>query len=134
MLGNARLALAALAVLLCGGLLASGIAAASSAPSQVQASVLGPTPTPTALPCIVNTGSITNGDPTQAGIVNRLFSPSVCLPSRSCPGLADTTPRHYDAYTFMVTAGNSQCVTISVDTSSCSGNLYSVAYRGSYNP
>ncbi|MEO8285537.1 MAG: S-layer homology domain-containing protein [Chloroflexota bacterium] len=96
-----------------------------------------PTPTATFSPycAIVINDSITNSDPTQAGILNFVHTPTVCqYPQRPSPGNADSTPRHVKRYFFHNPFGSFsfQCVNIRLD-SACSGNLFSVAYmNGDY--
>jgi hypothetical protein len=71
---------------------------------------------------------------TQAGRVTRLSPASTCAAPETYPGTADTTPRTYDAYTF-VNNGPATCVTFNVDTA-CAGTnfVFPVAYLGSFNP
>ncbi|HUS16060.1 MAG TPA: hypothetical protein VM536_13765, partial [Chloroflexia bacterium] len=103
------------------------------------------TPTATATPiaaCIPNqtfTGSITGADPTHVNFVNfAAGGPSVCGATPACPGVVtDTAGYHYDTYTFTNTAGSPQCVTVTINATSCgpgSAGLASYAYLGSYNP
>ena len=53
------------------------------------------TPTPTPVTCYTISDTISSSDPVQTGMVTRTFSPSTCVFSAVCPGVADTTPRHY---------------------------------------
>ena len=55
--------------------------------------------------------------------------------SPPCPGVADTTPRHYKSYTYYFPFGSfsTQCITVQVTATGCAGNIYSVGYRG-YDP
>jgi hypothetical protein len=71
---------------------------------------------------------------TQAGRVTRLSPAGTCAAPETYPGTADTTPRTYDAYTF-VNNGPATCVTFNVDTA-CAGTnfVFPVAYLGSFNP
>src|SRR5205085_2507879 len=69
--------------------------------------------TPTATPCNSQTftGSITASDPLQQGRLLRGGTASVCGSFRTCPTPFDTTPRHYNSYTFTNTTGSETCVT-----------------------
>jgi len=73
----------------------------------------------------------------QAGRVNRsgAATASVCGTPKTYPGTFDTTPRAYDAYTF-VNNGPATCVTFSVNTGCTAGavQVFPVAYLGSFNP
>lgn len=94
------------------------------------------TPTYTAFCQMVIHGSITSSDPVQTGILNFVHTPSDCSsPTRACPGVADTTPRHYKAYTFYNPVGSfsTQCINIRIDTTSCSGNIHSASYVASFS-
>jgi len=96
------------------------------------ACTLPPTPitcTPQSFP-----GSIAGSDPTQTGRPVRNGVPQTCPPSTVCQ-IFDTTPLHYDAYTFTNTTGSTQCVTIDTNTP-CTGNnvIFTAAYLGTFNP
>jgi Calx-beta domain len=78
------------------------------------------------------TGSITNSDPTQTGRLNRDKVASACGSSKAFPGTADSTPRHFDSYTFP-NGTNDSCVTLNV-TSGCGLNIFYAAYLDSYDP
>ncbi len=73
----------------------------------------------------------------QAGRVTRsgAATASVCGTPKTYPGTFDTTPRAYDAYTF-VNNGPATCVTFSVNTGCTAGavQVFPVAYLGSFNP
>ncbi len=85
-------------------------------------------------PALVFSGSITSGDPTQTGRLNRL-SPLGSCAGKTCPGTLDSLARHYDLYSFTNTSSADRCVTI-VTTTSCSGSnfIFPVAYLGTFNP
>ena len=70
----------------------------------------------------------------QTGRVFRISPGSVCGTPKTYPGAQDTSPRTYDAYTF-VNNGPAACVTFNVN-SACSGSnfVFPVAYLGSFNP
>lgn len=88
--------------------------------------------------CFTVQGAITNADPVQPGMLNRSLTPSPPCTTNSmpCPGMADTTPRHYKAYNyfFPYSSFSTQCITVQLDAPDCAGNLYSAAYWGLYDP
>jgi hypothetical protein len=110
----------------------------TSSPTISTATATRPsTPTYTAYCQLVIHDSITSSDPVQTGILNFLHTPSDCgLPTRACPGIADTALRHYKAYTYYNPVGSfsTQCVNIRIDTTNCSGNIYSATYVTSFSP
>jgi subtilisin-like proprotein convertase family protein len=98
-----------------------------------------PTPggaTPTPCTTVTLTGSISTGDPTQAGRLVRDSVPSTCLLPKVCPGLNDSDLRHYDAYTLTNTGATQACVVVQVQAPSCTGTnfIFSAAYQGSFDP
>jgi hypothetical protein len=97
-----------------------------------------PTPTPTASPSctpIVVTGSIDAGDPLQTDRLFRSGIPQTCPATTTCAIFGDSTPRHYDSYTFTNTTGATQCVTVDTNTA-CTGTnfIFIAAYLGSFDP
>jgi len=103
------------------------------------------TPTRTATPvsaCIPTqtiTGAIAAGDPTHVNFTNFAGGgPSVCGAAPACPGvITDSASYHYDTYSYTNTTGSSQCVTVTVNATSCGSSsvgLATYAYLGSFNP
>src|ERR1051326_5118325 len=92
-----------------------------------------PSATPTCTPIVIM-GSITGSDPTQTGRLFRSGVPQTCPPTTTCTPF-DTTPRHYDSYTFTNTTGSQQCVNIDTNTA-CTGTnfIFTAAYQGSFDP
>jgi hypothetical protein len=94
-------------------------------------------PTPTSTPCAVTSGSITAGDPTQIGRTARDGIASSCRFPKTYAGpvAGDTTPRHYDSYTYTNSSGGPVCVTVVLDATGCAGNqIFAAAYLNSFNP
>lgn len=95
-----------------------------------------PTPTlvptwPTPLTCAVFHGSITNSDPTVAGRLNLIEGHGDCsIWYNPCPGVADAVPRHYDVYSFVNLTSFYECVVVTLEAPSCSGNnaIYSASF------
>ncbi len=59
---------------------------------------------------------------------------SVCGSTKVCPGPFGTGPYYYDAYTFTNQTCSSQCVTVTYNANGTTGDVFSVAYLGSFNP
>jgi hypothetical protein len=101
-----------------------------------------PTSTPlgaTPIPCtdlITLQGALTTSDPVQTGRLLRNAVVSQCATPKACPGLNDTVPYHYDAYTFINNTGADRCVTVALDAGTCVGanQIFSAAYLGTYDP
>jgi hypothetical protein len=85
--------------------------------------------------CVVPpvTGSITTGDPTQTGRLQRNGITSSCAVPKAAPPLNDAIVRHFDSYSFTNNSGAAACATFNV-TSGCGANLFYATYLGSYNP
>ena len=97
-----------------------------------------PTPTPTGSPSctpIVINGSIADGDPFQTDKLVASGIPQTCAGSQTCGIFGDPDQFRYDAYTFVNTTNQTQCVTIDTNTT-CSGNhnIFTAAYLGSFDP
>src|SRR5207302_1614496 len=95
-------------------------------PNNICANYLGdigpiPTPLPTATSCTVN-GAIELTDGVQAGRLITLLAGTTCAPNPTCPGTFDSTPRHYDAYTYTNTSNATVCVTVNL-SATCTGLL-----------
>jgi hypothetical protein len=74
---------------------------------------------------IVQTGSLTAGDPTQTGRVVRGGIPSTCIGKGNT--LQNTTPVNYDSYTY--TSPVTGCATVDFDATMCGGaTTQAVAY------
>jgi autotransporter-associated beta strand protein len=67
----------------------------------------------------------------QIGRLARNCIISTCGSIKSCPGMADSTARHYQAYPFYNGPSNA-CITVALTDPSC--YLMSVAYLGSFDP
>jgi hypothetical protein len=101
------------------------------------ASTATPSPTRPPLTCYTLQDSITNSDPVQIGMLASSLTPSPCnFDGLPCPGVADTTPRHYKVYRshFPFGSFSSACLTVRIDANGCPGNLFSAAYISGYNP
>jgi len=85
-------------------------------------------------PSALFTGSIASGDPTQTGRLVRDGVTSLCTTAKPYPGTNDTAlGRRFDQYAIVNQNTATQCITASL-TSGCGGNLFLVAYSGSYVP
>ncbi|HKP52938.1 MAG TPA: dockerin type I domain-containing protein [Chloroflexia bacterium] len=102
----------------------------NSAPTATQTAT--PTPTPCAVQ--VESGSITNSDPTQNGRMMQTLAPSSCDLPRSFPGVASNILPHYDVYTYTNSSASEACVTVSLEASACSNAIFSAAYLGQFDP
>jgi N-acetylneuraminic acid mutarotase len=91
--------------------------------------------TVTSCPGLSISGALTLNDPTQAGRLHTLFDASTCAAPRSCPGVIDIVPRHYDAYAFTNTSSSEACFTVSVQAA-CLNNIliHSSTYLNSFDP
>ena len=72
--------------------------------------------------------TLTNGRFFRSGV------PSVCASIKTCGGPFGTGPYYYDTYTFTNQTCSSQCVTVSYIANGTAGDVFSVAYLGSFNP
>ena len=80
------------------------------------------------------TGSLTGTDAKQTGRLTRDGNAAACGSSKSCPGYYTTSgARAYDRYSFTNSSSSAACVTVTL-SNSCSGNIFAVAYLGSFNP
>ncbi len=61
-------------------------------------------------------------------------APAVCATTKACGGPFGTGPYYYDTYTFTNQTCSSQCVTVSYIANGTAGDVFSVAYLGSFNP
>jgi hypothetical protein len=75
--------------------------------------------------------TIANSDPTQAGRLVRTNVMSSCNSDKTCPGVFDSTPRHYQSFALFNESASASCTTFSATSS---GNLYWVAYFNSFDP
>jgi hypothetical protein len=112
-----------------------------SSPTPIPTVTATPTPTaptPTASPScspIVISGSIDPNDPIQSGRLFRDGIASTCASAKTCPGLGDAAPHHYDSYTFTNTTGSLQCVNVDINTACQDNNfIFAAAYLGSFDP
>jgi hypothetical protein len=77
-------------------------------------------------------GDVTLTDPVQTGRLLRNGVASVAGTLKPFPGLADSLPHHYDAYTFVNTTGSLQTVTVTLEET---GFLdFSATYLSSFDP
>jgi autotransporter-associated beta strand protein len=74
-------------------------------------------------------GSVGGDSPTHASYLMRTGVPSTCGSLRTCPDIAFSGLRHYDAFTFINGESNA-CVTVAL-TSEC--ELFSAAYLNNFN-
>jgi CHRD domain/PKD-like domain/Right handed beta helix region len=82
----------------------------------------------------VFSGSLSTGDATQTGRMNRFGVVSTCAAPKSYPGDFTTSgSRLYDSYTVTNPTNAPICATIGI-SSGCGVNMFSIAYLGSYNP
>jgi hypothetical protein len=58
---------------------------------------------------------VTLTDPLQVGRLTRNGIASVAGTLKPFPGIADTAPHHFDAYTFVNTAGSLQTVAVTLE-------------------
>src|SRR5215218_5519225 len=80
-------------------------------------------------------GTIDAGDPTMTGgRLNRDGVASTCAAPKSNPGTISAGTLHYDSYTFSNSSGSPECVTASLTQTSGTGQLFTAAYLGSFNP
>ena len=86
-------------------------------------------------PIIVHGSIITGTSPTFTGRLIRNGVASTCNDAYTCSGTQSlTTPFSYEKQTFLNNSPNWQCVAVDVDASSCTQQVYSAAYLGSFNP
>jgi hypothetical protein len=114
-------------------------ASASRTATASATAPLSATPTPTSAdpcPSATRDGALTVDDPTQAGRIGLDGVASACAAPKPPRTLVDTAPRHYDAYTFVNTSPDPQCVTATLDPGACIGtrNIVTVAYADSFDP
>lgn len=76
--------------------------------------------------------TVTNSDPTQAGRIVRSNIASSCQSDKICPGVFDSTPRHYQTISIFNDTKSPSCVGIT--NPPAASNLYWVAYYDSFDP
>ncbi len=59
--------------------------------------------------------------------------PSVCSPSKTCPGPYSSGTFHYDAYQFLNSGSSPACVTV-MFTTNCGTDVFAAAYQGTFSP
>ena len=84
-------------------------------------------------------GTLVSTDPTTAngqGRLGRDGSPSGCPFPKGCPGpfAGDTRPRAYDTFSFNNPSNGSDCLTVTLNQTACSGALLATAYLDSFDP
>ncbi len=84
-------------------------------------------------PALVLSGSITGTDPTQTGRLIRTNPLGTCE-GKACPGLQDSTARHYSIQAFTNSSTTDRCVTIVTTTGCGTSFIFPVAYLGTFNP
>lgn len=67
------------------------------------------------------------------GRLGRNAVSSVCGSLKGCPGTIGTGPKFYDTFSFANTSAVTECLTINLDQSSCSGALIAGAYLDSFD-
>ncbi len=83
----------------------------------------------------VVTGAITSGDPAQTGRFTRASNPaSTCASPKAGSPAQDSGHYAYDQYTFKNRTASSQCMSITLESTSGTPLLQSAAYSGTYNP
>lgn len=102
--------------------------------TNVTAGEAGNAPTSLSVCTISFTGVISTSDPTQLGRLVTVPDASTCNNPRPCPGVLDSLPRHYDAYTLVNPNNTAVCVTVELDPLITGGLLQSAAYLGSFDP
>lgn len=93
-----------------------------------------PSPNTPADVCTFN-GSLVPGDLTLTN--GRFFRdgvPSTCAAPKACGGPFGTGPYFYDTYTLQNLTCASQCVTVNYVANAGGGDVFVVAYNGSFNP
>ena len=84
--------------------------------------------------CTFN-GSLVSGDLTLTN--GRFFRdgvPSACGATKVCPGPFGTGPYYYDTYSLVNGTCQTQCVTVNYIANAGGGDVFVVAYNGSFNP
>ena len=113
---------------------ATGAPLASIAPLEPTSPLVISTPLVCSAPVVKN-GAITSNIQTQAGRLFRGGTPGVCGQSPpACSTLDITTTYPYQSFPFTNTTTDAQCVSVTLDASACTSDLYSAAYLGSFNP
>jgi hypothetical protein len=79
-------------------------------------------------------GALISTDPLENSRLGRNGVAGVCSSAKGCPGGFDTTPRHYDTFSFANSSAVTECLTITLDQSSCPGSLLGAAYLDSFDP
>ncbi len=82
--------------------------------------------------CTFN-GSLGPGDGTIANRIVRNGVGSTCAAPKACPGQNGTGPVYYDTYTMQNLTCASQCVTVTYENTGGNGDVFVVAYNGSFN-
>lgn len=84
---------------------------------------------------VVQSGSITNADTTETARMGRTAVPSSCS-GKACPGPLGSGTRHYDAFNFTNIAPSAACINVTLGAAciSSNGDVFSVAYLGSFDP
>ncbi len=88
------------------GLPANTVTSGNTSPAQAASAPQNPDCT------LTFQGVIDQNDPLQLGRLNNLANASTCAIPRTCPGVLDSTSRHYDAYTFVNANNSTTCVTV----------------------
>lgn len=79
---------------------------------------------------IVQSGSLTAGDPTETGRVVRGGTPSTCVGKANT--LQNSTPVNYDSYTY--TSPITGCATVDFDATQCGGATTQAVSYSMFNP
>ena len=78
-------------------------------------------------------GTLDSGDATAASRLGRNGVSSVCGQLKGCPGAFDANPRFYDTFSFSNTSAGSECLTVTLDQSSCAGTLLAAGYLDAFD-
>ena len=78
-------------------------------------------------------GTLTSDDASAASRLGRNAVASVCGIAKACPGAFDANPRFYDMISFSNTASVSECLTVTLDQSTCTGALLAAGYLDAFN-
>jgi subtilisin-like proprotein convertase family protein len=84
--------------------------------------------------CTFNGGLVAGDATLNNGRFFRDGVPSTCAAVKACPGPFGTGPYFYDTYTLQNLTCSPQCVTVNYIANAGGGDVFVVAYNGSFNP
>ncbi|HKA08599.1 MAG TPA: carboxypeptidase-like regulatory domain-containing protein, partial [Gemmataceae bacterium] len=79
-------------------------------------------------------GTLVASDGLENSRLGRNAIASSCISAKGCPGPFDAVARHFDTFSFTNTSAAPACLTVTLDQSSCPGNLLAAAYLDSFDP